>query len=321
MRLTRDKALAYHSAMCRMRAFEDRLGLVYKQGQISGGVFTGRGNEALCCVASSFLKKNDILAPTHRDMGAHFSKGISLLEMARQWLARGTGGTFGRDNAAHLGDKDNRVFGIISPLATMLSLAAGATLVGRIRGEHVCALTFIGDGATSLGDFHESLALMASLKLPVVVVIENNQFAYSTPLSLQTRKKHLSDHGSIFGIPSETLDGTDTKALHVSFSRAYEHVRSGKGPYLVEGITWRMSGHSLADRCEYLPEGFLAEGEKNDPIKKAESWLLTDGVASGVLEMVRQQWDHEVKLAFEQALVEPTPKGSDVAKGVFAEAV
>ncbi|MGE4158586.1 MAG: thiamine pyrophosphate-dependent dehydrogenase E1 component subunit alpha [Planctomycetota bacterium] len=320
MRLTRKDALAHHSAMCRMRAFEDRLGLVYKQGQISGGVFTGKGNEALCCVASSFLSKGDILAPTHRDMGSHFSKGISLLEMARQWLARGTGGTHGRDNAAHLGDSENRVFGIISPLATMLSLAAGATLVGRIRKEQVCALTFIGDGATSLGDFHESLAFMASLKLPVVVVIENNQFAYSTPLSLQTRKEQLSDHGSIFGIPSETLDGTDMAVLHPAFAKAYAHVRSGKGPCLIEGVTWRMSGHSLADRSEYLPEGFLAEGEKNDPIRKAEAWLLKDGVEARKLEEVKQHWDREVKAAFEQALQEPAPEGSEVAKGVFAEA-
>lgn len=319
MRLTVPLALAHHSSMCRMRAFEDRLGLVYKQGKISGGVFTGRGNEALCCVASSFLDKQDILAPTHRDMGSHFNKGISLLEMARQWLARGTGGTHGRDNAAHLGDSQNRIFAIISPLATMLSLAAGATLRGRIHGESVSALTFIGDGATSLGDFHESLALMASLKLPVVVVIENNQFAYSTPTSLQTRKKHFSDHGQIFGIPSETLDGTDMAALHSSFAKAYKHVRSGKGPYLIEGVTWRMSGHSLADRCEYLPEGFLAEGEKNDPIRKAEAWLTHEGVAPSELEAVRKHWEDEVRAAFEQALSEPQPEGAEVTIGVFAE--
>lgn len=320
MSLDLQRGIDIYSSMCRMRAFEDRLITVYKQGHVSGGVFTGNGNEALCCTAASFLRPQDALGPTHRSTGAHFAKGVELLEMARQWLARGTGGTFGKDNAAHLGDLEKHVFGIISPLATMLPLSAGAALRARVKDDDVVALTFIGDGGTSCGDFHEGLALMSDLKLPVVVVIENNQYAYSTPVERQHRRDCFARHGDCFNIPWSVVDGTDIAAVYKALEPAFERARSGAGPTLVEGVTWRMTGHSLADRADYVRDGFYEEGRQNDPLLKTRAWLLEKGAAESDLEDILNQWTVQAREAFAKALEEPAPDPVTVTQGIYAEA-
>jgi TPP-dependent pyruvate/acetoin dehydrogenase alpha subunit len=318
MSLTKEKTLEIYDSICRVRAFEDRLTITQKMGKISGGVYTGRGHEVLTTVAASFLDKQDILGPTHRNMGAHFAKGITYLDMTRQWLGRATGGTRGKDNAAHLGSQEFNIFGIISPLATMIPLVAGATMVNRIRGDNRVALTFVGDGGTSCADFHEGLALISALKLPVVTIIENNGFAFSTAVGSQSKRKNFVDHGKAFNMKSEVFDGTDIEVCYEILDKAFDYVRSGQGPYLLEGKVWRMSGHSLNDDCSYVSEDFKLEADENDPVEKVRLYLIQQGESEDDLEKMRSKWVDEAREVFAQVLTEALPDPASTAEGVFA---
>jgi TPP-dependent pyruvate/acetoin dehydrogenase alpha subunit len=318
MSLSVEKILGIYDSMCRVRAYEDRLSLTHKLGKVAGGVYTGKGHELLTATAASFLNKEDILGPTHRNMAAHFAKGITYLEMTRQWLAKGTGASFGKDNAAHIGDQEHNVFPMISPLATMMSLVAGAVLVNRIRNENRVALTFVGDGATSVSEYHEALALMAALKLPVVVVIENNGFAFSTANNLQHSRKNFADHAKAFAIENTVIDGTDVEQTYKALDKAFEHVRQNKGPYIVEGKVFRMSGHSLADNCDYVPESFKDEGEQKVPLARTLKWLTEHDIDESQCDTMLTSWQLKAADVFKQVLNEPDPKPETVLENVYA---
>jgi len=272
------KALHY---MFLMREVEDRIfRKLYRQGKIVGGVYVGRGQEAICVGAGLAAETDDVLFPCHRDMGLYFIRGFHPREIMAQYMGRAGGSTGGKDGNMHLGDMKRRIVAIISAMAASVPVSVGAALALKYQGSRNCALVFFGDGATSRGDWHEGVNMAAVQKLPLVLVCNNNAYAYSTPLEKQMACKNVADRGPAYGIPSEIVDGNDVFAVHEATRRATEHARAGLGPYLIECKTFRMTGHAAHDAAEYVPKHLWAEWEAKDPIQRLDRLMLEKGWAA-----------------------------------------
>lgn len=292
---------------------------LYRQGKIVGGAYTGRGNEATAVGSAYALEQHDYLFPMHRDLGAHLVKGQSLRTMFLQQLGRGNGPTRGRDGTGHYADPALKIYGNVSHLAAMIPVAAGVALASRMRREEAVVMTYIGDGGSNVGDFHEGLNMASVMKLPLVLIIENNQFAYSTPNGKQFAARKLSDRGAGYGIPGITIDGTNVTLVYDTCRKAVERARRGEGPTLIETITMRMEGHSASDDASYVPAGMIEEWTKKDPIDRFERILTADRVLTG---QVKEGIDEKIRAAIDDAvdfaLASPSPPAGEVAEGVYA---
>ena len=317
--VSKELGLKLYEAMLRVYLFEENLNNLYRQGAISGGLYTGSGNEAVSVGASMTLEEGDIMAPSHRCIGAHFVRGETLRGMMLQILAKAEGGTKGRDNAAHQGSMERGILGMISHLAAMPATAAGCALAQKIKGNDRIALAFIGDGSTSLGDFHETMNNAAVMKLPYVLVIENNQYAYSTPSELQYTCKNLSDRAIGYNIPGETIDGTDVELVYNTVKKAVERARKGEGPSLIETITMRLRGHSAADMAEYVPKKEIEKWQKKHPVSiYKEKIIKKKWLSKKDAEELEARLKKEIDDASEYAKSRPGPEPHSLLDGVYA---
>jgi TPP-dependent pyruvate/acetoin dehydrogenase alpha subunit len=301
------------------RALEDRITALYRQGRIVGGVYTCNGMEAISVAYASALEQNDIIAPFHRDMGAFLVRGITPGEVIAQYLGKRTGPTKGKDGNVHIGDLKRGVIGFVSHLADNYPVATGVALAFRLRGESRVVVTNTGDGGTSRGDFHEAMNFAAVRKLPVVFFCCNNQYAYSTPLSLQMAITDVVDRAKAYGMPGQIVDGNDVAAVYRVARLAIQQARSGGGPTFIECKTMRMHGHSEHDSAKYVPRQLLEEWKAKDPIVKAEQ-MIKD-LAYGDETMFREVEDRakkEVEAGLEFAEQSPLPEGPETLEGVFA---
>jgi TPP-dependent pyruvate/acetoin dehydrogenase alpha subunit len=301
------------------RAVEDRTRTLFLQGRIVGGVYTAQGHEATTVGAAMTLRDGDCIVPQHRDLGMHFVRGGSPRAVMCQWLARGNSPSLGRDGQLHIGDMHHGIVPSISMLGESLAVACGVGLTMKMRKRSTIVLAPCGDGASNTGPFHEALNFAAVQKLPVVFVIENNGYAYSTPTYKQFAIQNLSDRALAYGMPGETVDGNDVMAVMEAVGRAVEHARSGKGPALVECKTFRVRGHSEADKADYVPKELHEEWIAKDPIVRFEKYLrqkniLTEADKAGIEARVKAAVDDAVSFA-EQG---PVPDGATVADYVFA---
>jgi TPP-dependent pyruvate/acetoin dehydrogenase alpha subunit len=317
--LSAAELLELYSLMLKTRVFEETILRLYNQGKVVGGAFSGRGNEATSVGSAFALAKTDYLFPMHRDMGAHFARGQSAMNMMLQHLGRDESFARGRDGTGHYSDPTLRIYGNISHLGAMIPVAAGAALASRIKKEDAVALTYIGDGGASVGEVHEGLAFASALRLPLILIIENNQFAYSTPIAKQFIAKKLSDRALGYGIAGVTIDGTDVVAVVKACREAIARARKGDGPTIIESITMRMQGHAAHDNAWYVPKKQLEEWKKKDPLEKLEAALLKSGALtaakkSAMLKAIETEMDK----AAEYAVARPFPSAEDAAKGVFA---
>lgn len=302
------------------RAVEDRIVSLYKQGEIVGGVYTGRGHEAIGVGSAFRLESEDVIFPSHRDLGAFLIKGMSPTAVFAQYLGRVDGPTRGRDGNLHMGDWDLRIGAFVSHMADTVPVAAGVAFSFRYRDEPNVVLCYNGDGATSRGDWHEGLNLAAVLDLPVVYICVNNRWAYSTPLDRQMAVSRVSERASGYGVPGVTVDGNDVLAVHRHVGEAIDRARAGEGPSLVECMTYRMTGHSHADAANYVPDEFFEEGRRNDPIDRFERWLSSAGLLEDErLEEMERRIAREVDRAVEEAKDSPYPDGSETLQGVYAD--
>ncbi|WP_447974423.1 thiamine pyrophosphate-dependent dehydrogenase E1 component subunit alpha [Nitrospira sp. Kam-Ns4a] len=301
------------------RSLEDRITALYRQGRIVGGVYTSNGMEAIAVGYASALERDDIIAPYHRDVGAFLVRGITPGEIVAQYLGKRTGPTKGKDGNVHIGDLKRGVIGFVSHLADNLPVAAGAALAFKIRGEARVVVTNTGDGGTSRGDFHEAMNFAAVRKLPVVFFCNNNQYAYSTPLSLQMAIPDVADRAKAYGMPSEIVDGNDVAAVFLAAKRAIRRAREGGGPTFIECKTMRMHGHSEHDSAKYVPRALLEEWKPKDPIPRAERLLRELGYADeATFQEVGERVVKEVEAAVEFGERSPLPEGPEVLTGVFA---
>ena len=312
------KALYY---MFLMREVEDRIYYkLHRQGKIVGGVYVGRGQEAICVGAGLTAEPEDVLFPSHRDMGLFFIRGITPREVLAQYMGRVGGVTHGKDGNMHMGDMRRRIVAIISSLATSVPVAAGAALALKYKGSRNVAYVFFGDGATSRGDWHEGVNLAAVQKLPLVLMYNNNAYAYSTPLEKQMACANVADRGPAYGVPAEIVDGNDVFEVYRAAQRARAHARAGLGPYMVECKTFRMTGHAAHDAAEYVPKHLWAEWAEKDPIQKLERLMLARGFATqGDIEDTRGRIREEVDQAQTWAEQSPFPDASDLLKDVYEQ--
>jgi pyruvate dehydrogenase E1 component alpha subunit len=318
----REQAALAHKClyyMSLMREMEDRIERkLYRQGKIVGGVYVGRGQEAVSTGAALLADPGDILFPTHRDMAAFLIRGIPAGRILAQYMGRADGVTHGRDANMHMGDLQLNVVAIISALAATVPVAAGAALALKYLGRKNVAMCWFGEGSTSLGHWHEGMNFASVQKLPVVWICNNNQYAYSTPMAAQMACANVADRGPAYNIPAEIVDGNDVHAVHEATRRALEYVRAGNGPYLLECKTFRMTGHSAHDAAHYVPPSLFDEWSKLDPIARLETRMTAEGWAErdeidALHAAVRKEVDEAV--AFAEA--SPYPDPATLADGVY----
>lgn len=318
--LSNKDLLSIHRFMKMQRLYEDRVVKLYRQGRAVGAVYTGTGHEAIAVGSAYTLIDGDVLAPMHRDLGAHFVRGMTLKRVALQYYGRKEGPTQGKDGNMHFGDIDLRLFGMVSMLADNMPVAAGAALAFKIRKEKNIALTFIGDGSTSRGDFHEALNFASVQKLGVVYVCENNQYAYSTPLKDQMNIKDIAIRADSYGIPGVIVDGNDVLAVYKVVKEAVERARSGEGPTLIECKTMRIRGHSEHDDASYVSQELLDKWTKKDPVGQIELFMMEHEILTQKdIDQVADQINTEIDEAIDYAEDAPLPEGREVLDGVFAE--
>ena len=292
---------------------------LYKQGKIVGGAYTGNGNEATAVGSAYALEERDYLFPMHRDLGAHLVKGQTLRNIFLQQFGRANSLTRGRDGTGHYADPSLRIYGNVSHLSAMIPVAAGVALAASMRKEDAVVLNYIGDGGSNVGEFHEGLNMAAVMKLPLVLIIENNQYAYSTPVAKQYAAQKLSDRALGYGIPGVTIDGTNVMLVYETCRKALDRARRGEGPTLIETITMRMHGHSASDDASYVPKEMLEEWRKKDPLDRFERILTADRVMNEKVktdmeEKIRREIDEAIAFAIES----PHPDGSEASEGVYA---
>ncbi|HZU67139.1 MAG TPA: thiamine pyrophosphate-dependent dehydrogenase E1 component subunit alpha [Ktedonobacteraceae bacterium] len=319
MGLGREDLLQVYYFMRLTRAMEDRTRTLFLQGRVVGGVYTAQGHEATTVGAAMMLEKDDFIVPQHRDLGMHLVRGTSPRAVMCQWLARGNSPTLGRDGQLHIGDIQHGIAPSISMLGESLPVACGIGLTMKMRKRSTIVLAGFGDGAANTGPFHEALNFASVQKLPIVFLIENNGYAYSTPNNKEFAIENLSDRAVAYGIPGETVDGNDVLAVMEAVGRAIEHVRSGKGPALLECKTFRVRGHSEADKADYVPKELLAEWLKKDPILRFEHYLSEQGILTAENKAeIEQTVKAVVGDAVHFAEESPAPDPATVADYIFA---
>ncbi len=293
---------------------------LYRQGKIVGGVYVGRGQEAIAVGSCIQLREDDAVCPSHRDMAAFLIRGMSLRTILAQYMARKTGATHGRDGNLHMGDLKHNLIPFVSMLGDNVPVAAGIGLSFKMRGQDRVALCFFGDGATSRGDWHEGINMASVFKVPVVFICNNNQYAYSTPLERQMAVENVADRAPAYGLPGEIVDGNDILAVWDVTKRAIDRARTGQGPTLIECKTFRMTGHSAHDDAGYVPPELFEFWEERDPIKRFERFLTQRGVVStSDIEDIQKRINQEIDEAIQIAEKDPFPDPEDCLRDVYYE--
>jgi pyruvate dehydrogenase E1 component alpha subunit len=311
--LTLEDRIYLLRAMLLMRGLEERAMTLYRQGKVPGSFYDGHGQEAVSAGAAFAMGPADRLCVLHRDLAAHLVRGVTPARILAQYMGRATGITGGRDGNVHFGDRRLGCVGMVSMLPDMMLVATGMAMAFKLRREQRCAITWFGDGSTSRGDFHEAMNWAGVQKLPVVFVLENNQYAYSTPLDKQFAVDPV-ERAAAYGFLGVTVDGNDVEAMFEACRAARERALSGDGPTLIEAVTMRMHGHAAHDDMKYVPKEKVEEWRKRDPIDRQSSRLAALGVdVDGLRGSVRA----EIDAATEEALAAPMPDPGSALDGVF----
>jgi TPP-dependent pyruvate/acetoin dehydrogenase alpha subunit len=272
--LTRQQYLDLYYFMRLNRAVEDTMVKLFRQNKIVGGLYSSLGQEAISVGTAYALEKNDWLAPMIRNIGALLVKGVPPRDIFTQHMAKYTSPTLGKDGTSHFGDLDKlHIVSPISMLGDLIPVMAGVAIGSRYLGQKIVTLTWIGDGGSSTGVFHEGLNFAATQKAPFVLILENNQWAYSTPVRRQVPIENLADRAKAYGIPSYIVDGNDVVEVFTTTREAVERARSGEGPILIEAKSFRRMGHAQHDPAEYVPKEQRTYWESRDPIALYEKYL------------------------------------------------
>ena len=318
-KLSRKQLTDLYYYMVLNRALDDRVTSLYKQGKFQGGAFVSRGQEATSVGSAYALEEGDVIGPMIRNSGAILVRGVPPREFLANYLGKKTGPTQGKDGNSHFGDLKRNIFAPVSMLGVLIPVCAGAALAFKMKKQPNVALTWIGDGGASIGDFHEGLNFAAVMKLPFVLILENNGYAYSTPTSKQSLVEDFVLRAQGYGIPGEIVDGNDILAVYEVTKRAVERARKGGGPTLIEAKTFRMKGHAEHDDAFYVPKKTFEYWQKRDPISNYEKYLLKEKVLSkkeltDIQSSVAKEMDEAQKFAEES----PLPEAKEAAEGLYA---
>src|ERR671912_2181989 len=317
--LDREDLFGIYRNMLLTRGIEERGHILYKQGKIPGSFYTGRGNEAAAVGVATAMGPEDVGTPLHRDMGVHVSRGVEPWRIFAQYMGREDGPTRGRDGNVHMADAQLGLIAMVSHLPAMLPVAVGAALAFRIREEKRVAVAWCGEGAAARGDAHEGMNLAGVRRLPVVFVIDNNQWAYSTPAHLEFAIDHLADRAAAYGFEGVVVDGTDVLAVYREAKRAIDKAREGGGPTLIESVTLRMEGHAVHDDAFYVPKELFEEWAKSDPVERFRTWLRENAeLTTEEEEEISARVKKLLNDALSQAEESPQPDPATLLEGVYA---
>jgi pyruvate dehydrogenase E1 component alpha subunit len=301
-RLGSDQLLDMFYWLKLIRAFDERLSTLVKQGKVRSGVYTGIGQEAIIVGTCFGLRKDDFICPLHRDLGSFLMKGVSARTMMSQMFGKETGLSKGRDSALHSGVTELGIFGNTSMLGANLPVAAGLGLTFRMEKTDHVVVAYFGEGASNTGDFHEALNIAGVQRLPVVFVCENNQYAYSVPVEKSMAIDDVADRAESYGFDGVAINGNDVLAVYQSTQGALARARSGDGPTLIECKTYRWHGHSEHDKAFYRTNEELAMWKSRDPIPTFTTYLqglnvLTDEHMKDIEFRVKSTIDDAVEFA------------------------
>jgi TPP-dependent pyruvate/acetoin dehydrogenase alpha subunit len=305
--------------MLMMRLSEERALTLYKQGKVPGSFYDGRGQEAISVGAAYVLGPTDRMCILHRDLGAHFVRGVTPDRYLANYMGRADGVTGGKDGNMHFGDRRLGNVGMVSMLPDMAQVAVGMALAFKMRREPRVAMTFFGEGSTANGQWHEAMNVAGVHRLPVVFVLENNQFAYSTPTHLEFAVDPV-ERARGYGFPGVSVDGNDVEAVFDAARAAADRAREGGGPTLIECQTMRMHGHGAHDDMSYVPKEMLEEWGQRDPIERYTGRLTSEhGFSERELDEIRAAVEAEVDECARKALDSPMPEPELATSGVFAD--
>jgi TPP-dependent pyruvate/acetoin dehydrogenase alpha subunit len=319
--LTREQQLDLYYYMQLNRQLEDRMVRLFRQNKIVGGLYSSLGQEAISVGTAYALEKRDWLAPMIRNIGALLVKGFKPRDIFTQHMAKYTSPTLGKDGTSHFGDlKVRHTVSPISMLGDLIPVMTGVAMAGRYLGQKIVTLTWIGDGGSSTGAFHEGLIFAAQQRAALVLVLENNQWAYSTPVSRQAPVKDLAERARGYGIQSRIVDGNDVLAVYDTTKGAVEEARAGRGPVLIEVKTMRMKGHAQHDPAEYVPKEMFEYWKARDPLTLYEKYLTENKIwdakkKSEIDARIERELDVEQNFAENS----PLPPPELAAQGVYCE--
>jgi len=312
-------------ALLLAREAEERLELLFKQGHIGGGLYRSLGQEAGSVGTAYALRRRedgtgDIVAQTIRETGAVFLMGGRPVDYFRQYLARATSPTRGKEANVHWVDYERGLIGPVSPLGTMVEVMAGITLSFKLRGEDRIGVAFYGDGASSTGAWHEGLAFAAAQRCPMLLMVEANRWAFSTPTEKNTRVESFTEKAAGYGLHAVSVDGTDVLEVYGAVQQAAGRARAGEGTGMVELRYYRRKGHAQHDSQDYVDPAEIAEWEEKDPIDRYRARLLEEGWATAdELDAIHEKVRAEIGEASDQALSEPVPEGPTALDDVYTD--
>jgi TPP-dependent pyruvate/acetoin dehydrogenase alpha subunit len=331
--LSRNQLLEMYYFARLARDIEERLVILFRQSKVVGGLYRSLGQEGESVATAYALERSDAVLPLIRNMGTWTTIGVRPKEIFLQYMAKADSNSRGRDLNIHIvnlpawtrnghdsGLPDEPVVvGPISMLGDSIPVAAGIAMGARMRGRTLVTMAWIGDGATSTGAFHEGLNFAAVQKLPVIVVAEDNKYAYSTPISKQMAIRRIDERAAAYGIPHEMVDGNDMLAVYDVAKRFVDRARAGTGAALIGVDTMRMQGHAQHDDARYVPKSMLEEWAAKDPIAKYRRHLLdtdvgTEGELDDIDAMTKNYAAEEARIAEES----PMPDPATVTRGVYA---
>jgi TPP-dependent pyruvate/acetoin dehydrogenase alpha subunit len=321
--LTDGQMLELYRYLKLTRLVEERIVNLYRQTKVVGGVYRSLGQEATAVGSAYALRADDFITPIIRDLGACFVKGIRPREIFAQYMAKAWGPSGGKDLNVHFGYMEKGFIGPISHLGDMIPVMTGILLGARLQKKDIVGLAYIGDGGASTGAFYEGMNFAAVQKLPLIVIAEHNQYAYSTPTTMQTAVRNLAEKAAAFGIPGFIVDGNDVIACYEVTKRAIDHARSGHGAVLIEAKTYRRKGHAEHDDQRYVPEGEIDWWEKhNDPVDRFETFLLNQKLATKEkLDEITADAQREIDEDSEWAESSPMPEAEGAVYGVFDNSI
>ncbi len=319
---TKDELLQYYRDMLLIRRFEERAGQLYGMGLIGGFCHLYIGQEAVVVGMQAALKDGDQVITAYRDHGHMLAAGMTANGVMAELTGRRDGYSKGKGGSMHMFSIEKAFYGGHGIVGAQVSLGAGLAFANKYRGDGKVCLTYFGDGAANQGQVYESFNMASLWKLPVVFIIENNQYAMGTSVQRSSAETHLHKRGAAFAIPGEEVDGMDVVAVREAGKRAVEHARSGKGPILLEMKTYRYRGHSMSDPAKYRTKEEVDEFKaKRDPIEHVKKLLIDAGHAS---EDELKQIDRDIRAVVTESATfaqeSPEPDPSELMTDIYIEA-
>lgn len=320
--LPRETLVGLYTNLLTTRMLDERFRKLFRQGRFAGTYFSAVGQEATTVGPTYGLRDEDIIAPSHREIGANVTKGVPLERIVAQVYARVNSPDKGKSHPCHYGWKEKGVITPSSTLAGQTIVGTGCAMAFHIQKKDNVVLAFFGEGSTSRGGWHEALNFAGIHKLPIVYICQNNLWAESVPATMQAGIKDFSDRAKAYGFPGITIDGNDVVLTHKTAVEAIKRARAGEGPTLIECKTYRWYGHSEIDPADYRAQEELESWKKKDPVARAEKLVMDLGLMTttkreALVEEINQELDEAIDICEKEKYAEPEEAYIDVYSEQF----